>query len=459
LNHTPQASTHPIYSVSKLTREIKHLLEDKYDIIWISGEISNIRIPSSGHAYFTLKDECAQIAAVMFKGQLGQVKFDLEDGVTIVGMGRVSVYEPRGSYQIILEYIEPRGIGALQIAFEQLKRKLGDEGLFDPIHKKRLPFLPDRIAIVTSPTGAVIHDMLHILYRRFPNMRIDIYPVRVQGDASAGEISKAVNRANARADADVIVLARGGGSMEDLATYNSEVVARSIFASDIPVVSAIGHETDYTIADFVADLRAPTPSAAAELLVPVKSELVVRQDEIRQRCYRAVENIIVSRRQRCDELTRRLVHPRKHIQELQMRIDELSQRLVVNTRRLLKWQNQRYLNIAKLLAKLNPYGYISNSKSKLDILNFKMSESIKKLLMINRQQLSSYHAALHALSPVAVLKRGYSITRTLPRGTIVTTASQASVNQPLEIILSKGSLDVTVTACNKNSPFENQSEE
>lgn len=459
MNHTTQTSTHTIYSVSQLTREIKYLLEDKYDIIWISGEISNIRIPSSGHAYFTLKDEYAQIAAVMFKGQLRQVKFDLEDGVTIVGMGRISVYEPRGSYQIILEYIEPRGVGALQIAFEQLKRKLGDEGLFDPIHKKTIPFLPDKIAIVTSPSGAVIHDMLHILYRRFPNICVDIYPVRVQGGTAAEEISTAIQRANARADADVIVLARGGGSMEDLAAYSTEMVARSIFASDIPVISAVGHETDYTISDFVADLRAPTPSAAAELLVPVKSELVVRQDEMRQRCFRAIESIIASHRKRCNELTRRLIHPRKRIQELQMRIDELSQRLAANARRLLKWQKQRYFNTAKLLLKLNPNAYISNTKAKLDILNLKLFESINKLIMIKRQQLSSCNTALRALSPVAVLERGYSITRTLPSGTIVTASSQTAVDQPLEIILSKGSLDVTVTACNEKSPFENQFEE
>ena len=285
----PYAQPSPqIYSVTKLTQEIKFLLEERYEIVWITGEVSNLRIPSSGHAYFTLKDSKAQIAAVMFRGQLRQLKFDLDDGATIVAMARVSVYEPRGTYQIILEYIEPKGVGALQIAFQQLKHRLADEGLFEADHKKPLPFLPQKIGVITSASGAAVQDILKVIHRRFDTMAVDIYAVHVQGAQAAMEIARALETANRQNDADVLILARGGGSMEDLAAFNSETVARAIYTSDIPVVSAVGHETDFTIADFVADLRAPTPSAAAELVVPVKVEAIARCRELQGRCRQSI---------------------------------------------------------------------------------------------------------------------------------------------------------------------------
>jgi exodeoxyribonuclease VII large subunit len=253
------ALSRQIYSVHKLTEKIKLLLEKNFPMVWVCGEISNLRIPSSGHAYFTLKDDKAQIAAVMFRGQMRQLQFELEDGLAIIGLGRISVYEPRGTFQIILEYVEPKGAGALQLAFEQLKQKLAREGLFDASHKTTLPFLPETIAVITSPTGAAIRDILHVVQRRFPNVRIEIVPVAVQGDAASKEITRALSIVNLRAAADVIILARGGGSLEDLAAFNTETVARAIFASSIPVISAVGHETDFHHCRFCGRCSRPYP--------------------------------------------------------------------------------------------------------------------------------------------------------------------------------------------------------
>lgn len=266
-----------IYTVSQLTSNIKNLLEENFPLVWVSGEVSNFSVPVSGHFYFSLKDENTQIQSVMFRGQNRILKFEPENGLKITGLGRISVYEPRGSYQLILEYMEPKGIGALQVAFEKMKDRLLKEGLFDKKHKKTLPFVPKKICIITSPTGSVLYDFLQIAHRRFPNMPVEIIPVSVQGNQAVKDIVQALDLANSSTDKtdrlqpDVIVIARGGGSIEDLFAFNTEEVARSIFLSSIPVVSAIGHETDFTITDFVADFRAPTPSAAAEIVVPKKT--------------------------------------------------------------------------------------------------------------------------------------------------------------------------------------------
>ncbi|MFC1896679.1 exodeoxyribonuclease VII large subunit, partial [Thermodesulfobacteriota bacterium] len=255
-----------LYTVSELTRAIRSLLEEALPFVWLRGEISNFHVPISGHFYFTLKDAGAQIRSVMFRGQNRSLKFQPEDGLAVIALGRISVYEPQGIYQIIVEFMEPEGVGALQVAFEQLKARLGQEGLFGPEHKRPLPFLPRKISVMTSPTGAVIHDFIKVIDRRFPSVHIEVVPVRVQGEGSEEEMVQALNTVNMCGDSDVIVLARGGGSLEDLQAFNSESVARAVFKSCIPVVSAVGHETDFTIADFTADVRAPTPSAAAEIV-------------------------------------------------------------------------------------------------------------------------------------------------------------------------------------------------
>ncbi|OFZ67573.1 MAG: exodeoxyribonuclease VII large subunit, partial [Bdellovibrionales bacterium RIFOXYB2_FULL_36_6] len=254
-----ERQTGHIYTVSILTREIKTLLEETYPFIWISGEISNYSVPSSGHSYFTLKDKQATIQAVLFKNQKLKMRFQPEDGMMVYGLARLSIYEPRGNYQLIFEHLEPEGAGSFQIAFEQIKRKLSEKGYFDQKFKKQIPFLPSTICIITSGTGAALRDIIHISNRRFSNCRLEIIPIKVQGNGSEDEIINAIHSANERQKAEIIILSRGGGSLEDLASFNSELVATAIFHSKIPIITGIGHETDFTIADFVADLRAPTP--------------------------------------------------------------------------------------------------------------------------------------------------------------------------------------------------------
>jgi exodeoxyribonuclease VII large subunit len=429
-----------IYSVSEITSAIKGLLEEQFPFIWVSGEISNFRIPSSGHCYFTLKDAGSQISGVLFKGQSRSLNFDLKDGISILGLGRISVYEPRGTYQIIFEYIEPKGIGELQVAFEQLKKKLFDEGLFDEGEKLPLPFLPKKISVITSPTGAVVHDILHVTHRRFPDMPIEIVPVKVQGDGAERDIADALCLLNSRMGTEVIILARGGGSLEDLKAFNSESVARAIFASTIPVVSAVGHEIDYTICDFVADLRAPTPSAAAEMVVPVKRELVLKHVELLSHLKRNLTRHVVRQKDRLEELTNRLVHPKKRIQDLRLRLDDITDRMIRSIFSLLHQKQDRLVWRKKSLMTNNPLQLVANNKEilyqNINIL-FKL---IQLTILQHRSTLREYVAQLYTLSPMAVLKRGYSITRTIPRADTVRDPDTVFIEQELEIILEKGIL-------------------
>lgn len=433
-----------IYSVSEINDQIKGMIEKSFPMIWITGEISNFRRPSSGHGYFTLKDARSQIAAVMFRAQMRNMKFDPEDGLSIVGLGRISVYEPRGTYQVILEYIEPKGIGALQIAYEQLKAKLATEGLFEESRKKSLPFLPSRISVITSPTGAVIHDIIHVVTRRFPGIPIEIVPVNVQGDNSVDDIEKAFLLLNDRNTSDVIILARGGGSLEDLQPFNSERVARAIFVSRIPVVSAVGHETDFTIADFVADLRAPTPSAAAELVSPSRDELVRRCSEmtlrITSRTYRYIEQL----QTRLSESTRYLTHPRQRIQDSRMRLDEMSGRIIramtnqlQQNRERLSWRNNTLLSAS-------PKIQIHKSHVKLEQYSHNNLNYIKLLFSKNKAGFRELAARIQALSPLAILTRGYSITRFVTQAAVVRNSKDVHVGQDLEILLARGALLCTV---------------
>jgi exodeoxyribonuclease VII large subunit len=343
-----------VYSVSEITRGIKALLEDRFSDVWIEGEISNFRPASSGHFYFSLKDEQAQIRAVMFRGSNARLKFRPENGLHVLAYGRLSVYEPRGEYQIILEHLEPKGAGALQLAFEQLKKKLEAEGLFDEARKRPVPFLPSKIGIVTSPTGAVIRDMIHVLTRRFPDIRILLDPVLVQGEAAAGEIAAAVRRLGGRGDLDVLIVARGGGSMEDLWAFNEEVVARAIAECPIPVISAVGHETDFTIADFVADLRAPTPSAAAELAVPVKEDLLEGLEGKRRRLRQAVDQKIETLRLHLRQWEAYFRDPGRRLAEILLRLDHLRERLAASAEHRLEMLRERLKGVQKHLESLNP---------------------------------------------------------------------------------------------------------
>ena len=429
-----------IYSVSGLNAEIKSLLEESYPFVWLSGEISNFRIPASGHFYFSLKDSASQISAVMFRGQQRKLKFEPEDGMSVTGMGRISVYEPRGTYQIILEYLEPSGIGALQVAFEQLKIRLADEGLFDDDYKVDIPFIPNKIGIITSPSGAVVHDILQVVKRRFANVAIQIYPVKVQGDGAVQEIGSALELLNDRAQCDVAILARGGGSLEDLQAFNSELVARAIFASRIPVISAVGHETDYTIADFVADLRAPTPSAAAELAVPEKSALEHRCRELTGQLNSKIYSYYNMLKMRTQEITRRLIDPRRKIEDLRLQIDDLTLRLnrmfAYNLRR-----ERENLDFRMDRLKANtPRLSIRKTRIQLDQI---YNNLLKTFILFNTSKqikIRELTAKLEALSPVAILSRGYSITRTIPDARVIKDTRAVVLNQDVEVMVANGRL-------------------
>lgn len=433
-----------VFTVSQLTSKIKILLEEKYSMVWISGEISNLRIPPSGHAYFTLKDKGAQISAVMFRGQLRQIKFDLDDGLMLVGLGRITVYEPRGNYQIILEYIEPQGIGALQVAFEQLKLKLQEEGLFSEKYKSALPYLPNQVGVVTSPGGSVIQDILKILRRRFFNIKVDVYPVTVQGKDAAAEIEGAIETANRLDRNDVLIIARGGGSLEDLAAFNSERVARAIFASRIPVVAAVGHETDYTIADFVADLRAPTPSAAAEMVVPVKADLQSHIHALMQRNIRTTLNKCSSLRKHLDQITQRIVHPGKKIQEGQLHIDHLVDRMIRSLKGIVQEKRHRLNGMRMGLLNATPERCLEKYRSNIELNRYKICKSIQKIYNSMADRFKTANALFKVVNPSAILKRGYSITRTLPERKVVMAADTLETGQHLEVQLAAGRIDVSV---------------
>ena len=398
----PEA-TRRVYSVRALTAEVRAVLEDGFSAIWVEGEISNFKHHTSGHMYFTLKDAEAQIRAVMFRGSNRLLKFQPTDGQAVLVFGTVTVYERRGEYQIGVEFMEPRGVGALQLAFEQLKAKLEAEGLFDPARKRSLPRLPRKIGIITSPTGAVIRDMLTIIGRRFPGLAILIAPVQVQGETAAAEIAAAIGRLGRRADLDVLIVARGGGSLEDLWAFNEEVVARAIAASPLPVISAVGHETDVTIADFVADLRAPTPSAAAELVVAQRDELAQRVDDLASRASGAATALIAARQERVRMLQRHLV-----LLSPAARMQRQAERLQTLRQRMLGWWDRTHM---------------------------RREERVRILA-----------GKLDALSPLAILARGYAICFALPQRRILKAAEEAVTGSQVAVRLHQGELTCLVQA-------------
>lgn len=429
-----------IYTVSELTQNIKNLLEETYPILWIYGEISNLSIPSSGHYYFTLKDDKAQIRAVLFKGQARNVSFRLENGLVIVGMGRIGVYPPQGQYQFILETVEPKGRGALQLAFEQLKARLHEEGIFDASLKKPLPFLPNRVCIITSPTGAVIHDMIQIMGRRFPTVPIQVIPVRVQGQGAENELVAALNLANALRQADVLVIARGGGSLEDLQPFNTEILARAIHASRIPVVSAIGHETDYTISDFVADMRAPTPSAAAELIVPEREALKTTLSELHLRVSAGLERSLRQTREALVAIQSRLIHPKRFLADRMLAIDDLQGRAFRSIQRRINLARERYSRFKSNLLAYHPGRWITKHQAVLEMVRKEIVSCLLNNVSQKRSRSRELDACLLALSPLAILKRGYSITQTLPEQHIVKTTENVSENNLVSVRLYHGRL-------------------
>ncbi len=395
-----------IYSVSEITSRIKQTLEVYFTGIWVQGEVSNLRRPSSGHLYFTLKDEKAELKAVMFRFVNKKLKFKLEDGLQVIIYGGLTVYEKRGNYQISAVEIEPKGLGALQLAFEQLKKRLEKEGLFAPIHKKPIPLLPCRIGVITSATGAAIRDIIHLINLRSANVQILLNPVRVQGEGAAEEIARAIGELNEIGDLDVIILGRGGGSVEDLWAFNEEIVARSIFDSDIPIISAVGHEIDYTISDFTADLRAATPSHAAELVVGRKEEL---------------ENCL-------DQFVLRLKSATR------TKFDSLKNRLQI--------ARQSY-------AFRIPLGLTEQYGQRIGDLMEKIKGVFGQSLEILKGRLGGFSGRLEALSPLGVLSRGYSLALKLPERTSIREARTLRINDSVEVIVHQGKFTSKVIEIDK----------
>lgn len=429
-----------VLTVSELTREIKDILEDRFPDIWVEGEVSNLRIPPSGHIYFTLKDDFSQIRAVLFKMQARALRFVPEDGIHIICKGRVGLYEKRGEYQLILESIEPKGIGALQLAFLQLKERLEKEGLFDPAHKRPIPTVPRRIGIITSPTGSVIQDMLNILKRRFESLHILLFPARVQGEGASLEICEAIRYFNKFTDVDVIIAGRGGGSLEDLWVFNEEVVARAIYQSKIPIISAVGHETDYTIADFVADLRAPTPSAAAELVVRDKREIKNILHNLGGRLENEMLQILEGYRIHLSHLVKTFREPEKQTEEYFLRVDDLVNRLRFLATWTLRRKRERALHLNEGLVFRNPVQRLKNIRLLVSEKRKHLEQRIAYFFQIERRSVGVVLGKLDSLSPLAILRRGYSITRKLPSWQILRDAAQVREGDKVEVKLHQGTL-------------------
>jgi len=438
-------SRREVLTVTELTRQVQDVLEATFDQLWVEGEISNLRRPASGHLYFTLKDEESQVRAVLFRPVARAIKFDLEDGMHILCRARMNVYRPRGEYQLILDYAEPRGAGALQIAFEQLKAKLQAEGLFDPAHKKPLPFLPSRIGVVTSPSGAVIRDILNITKRRFPSVGILVAPVRVQGAEAPAEIVAALHHLNEIPGIDVIIVARGGGSLEDLMAFNDEGVARAIFASSVPVVSAVGHEIDFTIADFVADMRAPTPSAAAELVVPRRSDLVQQVRTLSARAAHAGGRFLKIRRERLEKLAERVRDPRRRLVDLRLGLDERFNNLAAAIARRVRADREGLRHFETHLQYLSPAVRLANFTFMLDNMRKGMVTGIFRQVETLRARLAGHTTLLDSLSPLSVLARGYAIVRTVPEGRVIRKAKDLATGDPVGINVAKGRFNAVVT--------------
>lgn len=396
-----------IFSISELNGEIQKILEGEFSYVWAKGEISNFIAHTSGHFYFSLKDSGGQISAVMFKGLNSKLKFKPENGMEVIVRGKITVYKPRGNYQFFCEMMEPVGAGALQKAFEQLKAKLQKEGLFEASRKRAIPNFPKHIGLVTSPTGAAIQDILNILSRRYKAAKITLVPALVQGDTAPQSIVKAIQLANQVQDFDVLIIGRGGGSAEDLWAFNDERVARAIAASRIPTISAVGHEVDFTIADFVADLRAPTPSAAAELVVKNVSEVLELIQNFKIRLWQNFKNQSQARAEKVLSLSKRLVDPQRKLQDLQIRCDELNSRLESGMFRYLDAQR---LNVQLAYKKLgSPREYILRLQKKLQLSQVRLQNLIQVFIEKKLSRLKFNAGRLNAMSPLGVVERGYSI--------------------------------------------------
>ena len=465
----PTRPARRVLTVTELTASVRVLLESKYAEVWIEGEISNARVWKTGHLYFTLKDTGAQLRAVMFRSALRLQRFRPEDGQHVIARGRISVYEPKGEYQIVCDHLEPQGVGALQLAYEQLRRKLEGEGLFDAARKRALPPLPRKIGVVTSLDGAALRDILNVLRRRHPDAHVIISPTRVQGDRAAEEIAAALRRLYGVPDVDVIIAGRGGGSIEDLWAFNTEPVARAIAASPVPVISAVGHETDFTISDFVADLRAPTPSAAAELVVARKDEMTARIRGFEQRLGAAARDALQRRRaavqalearpglagwparvavrgRQVGELAHRLARAgRNHAAQRERRLHELRLRLeALDLGRRIDGVRAR-LTVAREAAAVALRMALRERDTRVRSAGDALAAAIETTRLNRDTRLRVAAGRLETLSPLGVLGRGYAVCWNADRSAIIRDAAAVSAGDDVHVTLHEGALDCTVT--------------
>ncbi len=435
-----------VYTVSELNAAIRGILEQEFPDVWVAGEISGTKLATSGHYYFTLKERDAQLRCVCFRSTHRYLKFKPQDGVAVVARGHIDVFEARGEYQLLVEFLEPQGHGALQFAFEQLKKKLAAEGLFDPARKRPLPRFPQRIGIVTSPRGAVIADMLHILERRFPGLHIRLFPATVQGEGSIEDVCRGIEYFSRTPWAELIIVARGGGSLEDLWTFNEEAVARAIAASQVPVVSAVGHETDVTISDFVADLRAPTPSAAAELVVRTRDELLAGIETFRRHLVQGARYRLAMARRAIDQqgIERALALFHRAVGRRLQRVDEQEYRLRERLRAGLEAGQRAHRALDARLRYFDPRPRFARDRRRLETARAAMEQVVRLDLARRSARLQELAAKLSQLSPLLVLERGYAIV-TKDSGEIISDSRAAPPGSEVHIRLAQGSLDATVT--------------
>lgn len=431
-----------ILSVTRLVREARAVLEGSFPLLWVQGEISNLSRPASGHLYFSLKDELSQVRCALFRNERLRLRFDPANGQMVLGRVRVSLYEPRGDFQLIVEHLEPAGEGALRQAFEWLKQKLALEGLFDAAHKVPLPRFPRQVGVITSPSGAALRDVLSVLRRRHSGLGVILYPAQVQGAGAVEELIRALRIANQRAECDVLILCRGGGSLEDLMAFNDEGLARALFASRIPVVTGIGHEIDFSIADFVADHRAPTPSAAAELVSPNRAEWLHRLTALDQRGYRAMRLLLHRLESRRQQLDQRLArgHPRQRLQQGSQRLDELERRLANSLSARLHATRVRLEAAAARLAGQQPGARLEHSRRQMRTLHERLILAMARQRQAAQQRLSRNLELINALSPLATLSRGYSLTRLEADHRILRRSDQVAPGDCIRTSLALGSL-------------------
>jgi exodeoxyribonuclease VII large subunit len=434
-----------VYSVSRLNREVRVLLERGFASLWLEAEISNLARPSSGHWYFSLKDATAQVRCCMFRQRNMLCAFAARDGQKVLVRARIGLYEPRGEYQLVIDHMEDAGLGALKRQFEELSAKLAAEGLFAPERKRPLPMIPKRIGVITSPTGAAIRDILHVLARRFAAVPVMIYPVAVQGAAAAAEIAAAVRSAGRRAECDVLILARGGGSLEDLWAFNDEALARAIVASPIPIISGVGHEIDFTIADFAADVRAPTPSAAAEIAVPDGEEWLTSLSRLGHRLQRGLLRRVAAHRERLRWLIGRaaLVSPTARLSQQTQRLDDLEQRMFRAVRQILADRRSALAERRSRLWQLSPVARVRSTAARHAALYARLRAAALARLHLARERLTPLARTLNAVSPLATLDRGYAIVSRVS-GAIVRSAAEVSPGTLIEVRLAVGKIRARV---------------